>query len=33
MLILAFRVELELIFKNCYPKFFGVPLHEKIAMK
>ena len=33
MLILAIRVETEVIFKNSYPKFFKVDRHEKIAMK
>ena len=33
MLILAIRMEVELIFKNSYPKFFDEEIHEKIAMK
>lgn len=33
LLILAIRIEVELIFKNQYPEFFSVELHEKIAMK
>lgn len=33
MLVLAIRIEVELIFKNSYPKFFTVDIHEKIAMK
>ena len=33
MLVLALRIEVELIFKNSYPKFFAIPVHDKIAMK
>jgi hypothetical protein len=33
MLVLAIRIEVEVIFKNSYPKFFTVDIHEKIAMK
>jgi hypothetical protein len=33
MLVLAIRIQIELIFKNSYPKFFEVEKHEKIAMK
>ncbi len=33
MLVLAIRIEVEVIFKNSYPKFFSVEIHEKIAMK
>lgn len=33
MLVLAIRIEVELIFKNSYPKFFSIDIHEKIAMK
>lgn len=33
MLVLAIRMEVELIFKNSYPNFFSVALHEKIAAK
>ena len=33
MLLLAIRLEIEVIFKNQYPKFFSEELHEKIAMK
>jgi hypothetical protein len=33
MLVLAIRMEVESIFKNSYPKFFAVDVHEKIAMK
>ena len=33
MLLLAIRLEIEVIFKNQYPKFFSEELHDKIAMK
>jgi hypothetical protein len=33
MLILAIRIETEVIFKNSYPHFFKIERHEKIAMK
>ena len=33
MLILALRLEIEVIFKNQYPKFFAEEHHEKNAMK
>lgn len=33
MLVLAIRIEVELIFKNSYPHFYTVDLHEKISMK
>jgi hypothetical protein len=33
MLVLAIRMEIELIFKNSYPQFFRDPVHEQIAMK
>ena len=33
MLVLAIRVQIESIFKNSYPGFFSVDIHEKIAMK
>ena len=33
MMVLAIRMEVEVIFKNSYPKFFAVKVHEKIAMK
>lgn len=33
LFILAIRIEVELVFKNAYPNFFTVELHEKIAMK
>ena len=33
MLVLAIRIEVESIFKNSYPNFFSVEIHEKIAMK
>ena len=33
MLVLAIRIEVELIFKNSYPEFFSVDIHEKIAIK
>lgn len=34
MLLLAIRLEIEVIFKNQYPKIFSEEqLHEKIAMK
>jgi hypothetical protein len=33
MLTLAIRLALEVIFKNSYPNFFEVDIHEKLAMK
>ena len=33
MIVLAIRMELELIFKNSYKVFFSHPIHEAIAMK
>ena len=33
MLVLAIRIQVEYIFKNSYPRFFSVPIHEQIAMK
>ena len=33
MLVLALRVEIEVIYKNQYPKFFAEDRNEKIAMK
>ena len=33
MLVLAIRLQVELIFKNSYPNFFAVDIHEKIAIK
>ena len=33
MLLLALRIEIEIIFKNQYPLFFKEDKHEKIAMK
>ena len=33
MIILAVRVEMDLIFKNSYPVFFSEPPHEAIASK
>jgi hypothetical protein len=33
MLVLALRVEIEIIYKNQYPKFFAEDRNEKIAMK
>jgi hypothetical protein len=33
MMILASRVEIEVIFKNQYPKFFSHERNEKIGMK
>ena len=33
MLLLAIRIEVESIFKNSYPNFFSIEIHEKIAMK
>ena len=33
LFILAIRMEVELIFKNAYPKFFEIESHDKIAMK
>ena len=33
MLVLAIRIEVELICKNSYPHFFSIELHEKVSMK
>lgn len=33
MLVLAIRIQVEYIFKNSYPNFFSVDVHDKIAMK
>lgn len=33
MIVLAIRVEIELIYKNSYPLFFSEPIQEKIAVK
>ena len=33
MIVLAIRIEIEVIFKNSYPLFFGDDTQEKIAMK
>eukprot|EP00350_Pseudokeronopsis_sp_OXSARD2_P002433 CAMPEP_0170565500 /NCGR_PEP_ID=MMETSP0211-20121228/79224_1 /TAXON_ID=311385 /ORGANISM="Pseudokeronopsis sp., Strain OXSARD2" /LENGTH=118 /DNA_ID=CAMNT_0010886385 /DNA_START=1261 /DNA_END=1617 /DNA_ORIENTATION=- len=33
MIILAIRIEIEVIFKNKYTEFFNNPSHEKIGMK
>lgn len=33
MIVLAIRMEIEVIFKNSYPEFFGEDTQEKIAMK
>ena len=33
MIILALRIEMELIFKNTFPIFFSKEVHEKIGMK
>jgi hypothetical protein len=33
MLVLAVRMEIEVIFKNTYPIFFSEEVHEKVAMK
>ena len=33
MIILAVRIEVEIIFKNSYKIFFSKDQHEKIAMK
>ena len=33
MIVLAIRMEVEVIFKNSYPEFFGEDTQEKIAMK
>jgi hypothetical protein len=33
MIVLAIRVEIELIYKNSYPLFFSEPVQEKIALK
>jgi hypothetical protein len=33
MLVLATRIEMELIFKNAYHKFFSTGAHDIIAMK
>ena len=33
MIVLAIRIEIEVIFKNSYPLFFSDDTQEKIAMK
>ena len=33
MIVLAIRIEIEVIFKNSYPRFFADETQEKIAMK
>lgn len=33
MIVLAIRIEIELIYKNSYPEFFSEPLQEKLAAK
>ena len=33
MIVLALRIEVQIIFKNCYPTFFSKELHDKIASK
>lgn len=33
MIVLAIRIELEIIFKNSYKVFFSHPNHEAISMK
>jgi hypothetical protein len=33
MILLAIRVEVEIIFKETYKKFFSLDAHEKIAMR
>lgn len=33
MLLLAVRMQVEVIFKNSYPEFFMKEQHEKIALK
>lgn len=33
MIVLAIRMETEVIFKNAYPEFFSNDTQEKIAMK
>jgi hypothetical protein len=33
MIVLAIRIEVEIIFKNSYRVFFSKDQHEKIAMK
>ena len=33
MIVLAIRIEVEIIFKNSYRIFFSKAQHEKIAMK
>ena len=33
MMVLAIRIEVEIIFKNSYKIFFSKDQHEKIAMK
>ena len=33
MIILAVRIEVELIFKNSYSNFFTVEIHERVTMK
>ena len=33
MIVLAIRIEIELIFKNSYPQFFSKEVQEKVAIK
>lgn len=33
MIILAVRIEIELVFKNSYPEFFAKNNHEKVNIK
>jgi len=33
MIMLAIRMEVEVIFKNSYPKFFSREIQERVAMK
>ena len=33
MIVLAIRIEVEVIFKNAYPNFFSEETQDKIAMK
>lgn len=33
MIVLAIRIEIELIYKNSYPQFFSKEVQEKVAIK
>lgn len=33
MILLAVRIELEMIFRNCYPGFMSVKLNEKMIVR